>query len=196
MQQLCTQNSTVSDFLFGYHYIAGFSAHGKNGSVCTSAFLQHEYINHRKGPRSVVATVKEMRSTLQEKKFFQTPIVSSSRPIDDTTILHIVPPGSQKLRALLIGIKYSGDLGLQSSHSDCLRIRDMLIELHGFQQDNMIILMDDGTHDEPTKRNIEDAFIQLARDSQAGDVNFISFSGHGGRIIDRTGDELSGFDSK
>ena len=144
----------------------------------------------------MVATVKEMRSTLQEKKFFQTPIVSSSRPIDDTTILHIVPPGSQKLRALLIGIKYSGDLGLQSSHSDCLRIRDMLIELHGFQQDNMIILMDDGTHDEPTKRNIEDAFIQLARDSQAGDVNFISFSGHGGRIIDRTGDELSGFDSK
>ena len=25
VQQLCTPNSTVSDFLFGYHYIAGFS---------------------------------------------------------------------------------------------------------------------------------------------------------------------------
>ena len=172
------------------------TAHGKNGSVCTSAFLQHEYVNHRKGTRSVVASLKDMRSVLQGKKFLQTPIVSSSRPIDDTTILHIAPPGTQKRRALLIGIKYSGDLGLQSSHSDCLRIRDMLIELHGFCREDMIILMDDGTHEEPTKRNIEDGFIQLARDSQPGDVNFVSFSGHGGRVADRHGDEESGFDSK
>jgi len=97
---------------------------------------------------------------------------------------------------LLIGIRYSGSLQLRSSHADCLRVRDMLISVHQFPEENITILMDDNIHTDPTKRNIEDGFLRLSRESQPGDINFISFSGHGGRIQDREGDEESGFDSK
>jgi len=170
--------------------------YGTSGSVCTSAFLQHEYIHQGKGSKKVVKALKDMRRMLQEKKFYQTLQLSSSRPIDSETVLQVVPKGTKTKRALLIGIRYSGSLQLRSSHADCLRVRDMLISVHQFPEENITILMDDNIHTDPTKRNIENGFLHLARESQPGDINFISFSGHGGRIQDREGDEESGFDSK
>ena len=41
----------------------------------------------------------------------------------------------------------------------------------------MLILMDDGRHHPPTKRNIEDAFKRICEYSQDGDVVFIHYSG-------------------
>lgn len=58
----------------------------------------------------------------------------------------------------------------------------------------MLILMDDGKHPMPTKKNIETAFKRLNQYSQPGDVVFVSFSGHGGRVIDTSGDEDDGYD--
>ena len=84
---------------------------------------------------------------------------------------------------------------LKSSHSDCLNVRDFLVAKLGFRQEEMMILMDDGKHTPPTKRNIEDAFIMLTQYSRPGDVNFVSFSGHGGTIEDKDGDEEDGLDS-
>ena len=57
-----------------------------------------------------------------------------------------------------------------------------------------LILMDDGRHNEPTKRNIEDAFRRVTEYSKAGDVVFIHYSGHGGRVRDLSGDEDDGYD--
>jgi len=59
----------------------------------------------------------------------------------------------------------------------------------------MLVLMDDGRNHSPTRRNIEDAFQRMTQYSQAGDVVFVHYSGHGGRVRDVSGDEEDGYDS-
>ena len=46
----------------------------------------------------------------------------------------------------------------------------------------MLILMDDGRGHPPTRKNIIDAFVRITQYSNAGDVVFIHYSGHGGRV--------------
>jgi metacaspase-1 len=75
-----------------------------------------------------------------------------------------------------------------------LYVCQYLERVHGFEEKNMIILMDDGKHHTPTRRNIEDAFRRIVEYSQAGDVVFIHYSGHGGRVRDTSGDEEDGYD--
>jgi hypothetical protein len=58
----------------------------------------------------------------------------------------------------------------------------------------MLVLMDDGEHPSPTRKNIEAGFERLVRYSQPGDVVFVSFSGHGGQVRDASGDEDDGYD--
>ena len=58
----------------------------------------------------------------------------------------------------------------------------------------MLILMDDGRHHPPTRKNIEDAFRRITEYSNAGDVVFVHYSGHGGRVRDTSGDEEDGYD--
>jgi hypothetical protein len=174
---------------------------GKSGSACTSAFLQQQYKNKGK-PQTWVGTLKQMHASLQGMDYDQTPMLSSSRKIDLDTPLQIVPPRTLALapgrrRALLIGVNYVGQEGeLKSCHSDCLRIQEFLLNVHGFREADMTILMDDGQHVAPTKANMEDAFIRLSNDSRAGDAVFVSFSGHGGQTIDHAGDEETGFDTR
>ena len=60
------------------------------------------------------------------------------------------------------------------------------MNVHGFPENPelMTILLDDGQHKAPTHLNITEAFKSLSEQSQAGDVVFIQFSGHGGRVLD------------
>ena len=60
--------------------------------------------------------------------------------------MHVVPPGCVgNKRALLIGINYVGQKGaLKACHNDVNNIKDFLCDLHGFQERDMLILMDDG----------------------------------------------------
>jgi len=50
-------------------------------------------------------------------------------------------------------------------------------DVHGFKEENITILMDDGEHTEPTKENILAAYEKLASESQEGDVAFCHFAG-------------------
>lgn len=59
----------------------------------------------------------------------------------------------------------------------------------------MLILLDDGRAHAPTRRNIEDAFARICQYSQDGDVVWVHYSGHGGRVRDVSGDEEDGYDS-
>jgi hypothetical protein len=142
---------------------------------------------------SWVELLKEMRSTLREMGFAQTPQLSSSRLINvESEPMHICPPGSGRRRAVLIGINYTGQEGqLTACHDDCTNVAEYLTTVQGFDPAHMLILMDDGVHTAPTKRNIVMAFELLALYSQPGDVAFVSFSGHGGRVVDTSGDEVS-----
>jgi hypothetical protein len=66
-------------------------------------------------------------------------------------------------------------------------IKRYLIDRQGFAENDMLVLMDDGSKNPPTKKNIEDAFARVVEYSNAGDVVFIHYSGHGGRVKDLDG---------
>ena len=48
----------------------------------------------------------------------------------------------------------------------------------------MTVLLDDDKHKHPTHMNIVESLKSIAEQSQPGDVVFIQFSGHGGRVLD------------
>ena len=63
------------------------------------------------------------------------------------------------------------------------------MDVHGFQEENIQMLIDDKAYTRPTRMNITKAFKKLVNDSQPGDTCFVHFSGHGGKIKDYDGDE-------
>jgi Caspase domain len=69
-------------------------------------------------------------------------------------------------------------LSFSGCHNDARNIKKFLENVHGFRESEMLILMDDGRHHSPTKKNIEDAFKRITEYSQAGDVVFVHYSGH------------------
>lgn len=57
------------------------------------------------------------------------------------------------------------------------------------------MLLDDGFHKAPTYSSIIESFKKLSEESQPGDVVFIQFSGHGGRLIGSpSGDRVDTYD--
>lgn len=168
---------------------------GKAGGACTSTLLK--VLNENKGrPLSWIDLLQRMRSVLKHKGFDQVPQLSSSRMIDVGNPFHIVPPTSNgRRRAVLIGINYEGQQGqLSGCHNDAMNIKKYLMKKQGFKEQDMIVLMDDGRHKLPTKKNILEAFDRLVEYSKPGDVVFIHYSGHGGRVRDTSGDEADGYD--
>lgn len=79
---------------------------------------------------------------------------------------------------------------MSGCHNDVGNIKKYLINEQGFNESEMLILMDDGKHHPPTKRNIEDAFSRMTQYSKAGDIVFVHYSGHGGKVVDTSGDEV------
>jgi len=170
---------------------------GKAGGVCTSALLQVWYQNpHSFGEMTWVELLKEMGSILKQMKYDQVPQLSSSRLINvHSDPMYIAPPGSGRRRAVLIGINYVGQKGeLTACQTDCLNVAEYLTTVQGFDPLEILILMDDDEHTPPTKQNIMNAFELLTKYSQPGDVAFLSYSGHGGRVVDTSGDEKDGYD--
>lgn len=166
---------------------------GKAGGACTSALLQVLYKgDHAAGVMSWVECLRKMRTELNRMGYDQIPQLTSSRLIDVNKPMSIVPPGSTgRRRAVLIGINYTGQQGqLSGCHNDVKNIKKFLEKVHDFKESEMLILMDDGKHHAPTRRNIEDAFQRITQYSQAGDVVFVHYSGHGSRMPDLDGGTL------
>jgi hypothetical protein len=164
---------------------------GKAGGACTSALLQTLYRDDDQDDvrYSWAETLELMRDKIEEIGLNQQPQLSSSRPINVNEELHIVPPDCQGTkRALLVGINYVGEPNaLSGCQKDTRNVKEFLLDICGFQRENMLILMDDGKHHEPTKKLIEDGLSRLAEISEPGDCIFFQFSGHGGRLADRSG---------
>lgn len=173
---------------------------GRAGGACTAALLQVLYdrpsIASDNDNTSWVEVLRCMRENLDEQGFEQVPQLSSSRIIDVNermTIVNDYPSGVK--RAVLIGINYVGQQGeLSGCHNDVKNISSYLQQVHGFRSQNMITLMDDGRHENPTYDNIMRAFQWVVNESRAGDTVWIHYSGHGGRVADNDGDEDDGFD--
>uniref|UniRef100_A0A7S1VWZ7 Peptidase C14 caspase domain-containing protein n=1 Tax=Grammatophora oceanica TaxID=210454 RepID=A0A7S1VWZ7_9STRA len=166
---------------------------GRAGGACTSALLK---ILYRRQEMSWVALLREMRKILQSMGFSQIPQLTSSRMIDVNKTMYIVPPGSNGTkRAVLIGINYTGQQGaLSGCHNDLKNIKEYLKDVQGFEESDCLVLMDDNRHHNPTKQNIMNAFKRITEYANAGDVVFVHYSGHGGRLRDQDGDEDDGYD--
>lgn len=68
-------------------------------------------------------------------------------------------------------------------------MKDYIMTEHGFREKYMQILMDDDEHTSPTKANILKAYRKLIKSAEPGDAVFCHFSGHGGQVKDKDGDE-------
>ncbi|KAL1289593.1 hypothetical protein HN51_058004 [Arachis hypogaea] len=102
-------------------------------------------------------------------------------------------------RALLIGISYAKRSNrINGSLNDVNSIKYFLIHNLDFPIHSIRMLTDDREEKDPmripTKRNIVQAMKWLVEGSQAGDSLVFYFSGHGAREVDRSGDEIDGYD--
>ena len=110
----------------------------------------------------------------------QSPQLVTSRPIDAVNEeVWIVPPDCEGVkRALLMGVNYTGeDHALTSCHSDIRNMKQYLMQVHGVERENMLIIMDDDNHHQPTKQLFLDGLRRLCEISQPGDSIFVQFSG-------------------
>jgi len=94
-------------------------------------------------------------------------------------------------KALLVGINYTGtssELYGCINDVNCIKER---ISSKGFTSINTIT---DLTTKKPTRDNILSEFKSLLVNSQAGDLLFFLYSGHGSYALDRNGEEADGYD--
>ena len=120
-----------------------------------------------------------MRGMLSDKSFEQIPQLTSSRMLDVDTKFDLTPDDfSGTKRAVMIGINYVGQDGeLAGCHNDVLNMKEYLMDVHGFEEENITLLMDDGVNTDPTRSNISQAYMQIVQQSQPGDVVYLHYSG-------------------
>lgn len=105
-------------------------------------------------------------------------------------------PARAEIRALLVGVStYDESIGLTSLRGPANDVRLYRDVLAARGVTDMRILAD-GVEGGgvPTRAAILGALADLARDARAGDLVFISLSGHGTRQPDQNGDETDGLD--
>jgi metacaspase-1 len=114
----------------------------------------------------------------------QIPQLTSSRPLelDDTPFsLSSTSTNGQDgtSRALLVGINYIGQNGqLGGCHNDVWNVKKYLVEVQGFQEENILVLVDDGRNRHfPTRKNIIAALRQSVAQSMPGDSVYFHYSG-------------------
>jgi hypothetical protein len=98
-------------------------------------------------------------------------------------------------RALLIGVsEYRNENipDLRGPVNDVLLMRDVL-KKRGVEDIELLATGVDGA-EEPTRANILRGFASLAERTEAGDLVYVHFSGHGSRQLDLQGDETDGLD--
>mmetsp|Transcript_18335 Transcript_18335/g.42252 ORF Transcript_18335/g.42252 Transcript_18335/m.42252 type:complete len:665 (-) Transcript_18335:160-2154(-) len=136
--------------------------------------------------------LRKMKEEINHIEYAQVPTLGSTRKFDLNTPFSLVPESFDKKtgqkRSLLIGCNYNDTEGaeLKASYDDICSVKDYVVNVHGFPEteEMMTVLLDDNEHKPPTFMNIVEAFKSISEQSQPGDVVFIQFSGHGGRILD------------
>lgn len=171
---------------------------GRAGGACTSAMLQILYKDHQDTSADLTfqQVLLKMRNVLAKGKYQQIPQLSSSRPLDIHTTFDLVPEKcTGTRRAILIGINYVGQQGeLSGCHNDVKNMIEYIKNVHGFEDENITVLLDADGYTSPTHDNILAAYRKLVAESVSGDAVFCHYSGHGGKLKDDDGDEKDGYD--
>lgn len=171
---------------------------GRAGGACTSALLRILYKDEKvpEDDLSFTQVLTKMREDLAKKNFSQIPQLSASNPIDVDTDFDLVPAtATGTRRAVMVGINY---VGLQNEllgcHNDVLNMKKYIMNIHGFKEENITILMDDGYNKVPIKKNLMAAYKKIIEETKSGDAVFLHFSGHGAKLRDDDGDEDDNYD--
>jgi len=169
------------------------------GGACTSTLLNILYKDEQivEDTYSFTEILEQMRINLGKSGYTQIPQLTSLNPIDVTTDFQLIPEdASGTRRAVMIGINYVGHAQGQLSgcHNDVLNMKKYIMDVHGFEEENIVVLMDDGIHSSPTASNMIQAYQQIVADSEDGDAIFLHYSGHGTKLRDDNGDEDDGYD--
>ena len=131
-----------------------------------------------------ISVVNQMKELLDESKSRHLPHLSSTRFIDPSRKVTLSPTcsGASK-RALLVGIRYTGQEGLELSrcHTDVENMQKYLSDTHGYTVDEIEILMDDddSKYTVPLRDTILQSFDSLVASTHAGDTRVFFFAGHG-----------------
>jgi len=99
-------------------------------------------------------------------------------------------------KALLIGINYLRDPNnqLYGCINDAIQIKNYLIDVLGYKEQDITLLRDDMPDSLPTGKRIITELIKLINDSYNCSELFFHFSGHGTNIADGNSDETDGRD--
>ncbi|KAL7433666.1 hypothetical protein ACHAXH_005447 [Discostella pseudostelligera] len=172
---------------------------GQAGGACTSTLLNFLYADEKvpEEDLSFTEVLEKMRGHLKKKGFTQIPQLSSMNPIDVNHKFDLVPEtATGTRRAVMIGINYVGDSPgeLSGCWNDVLNMKRYIKRVHGFKDENIVVLLDDGKHTEPTYENIINAYKRVISQSEDGDAIFLHYSGHGTKLRDDESDEHDGYD--
>mmetsp|Transcript_38031 Transcript_38031/g.80112 ORF Transcript_38031/g.80112 Transcript_38031/m.80112 type:complete len:347 (-) Transcript_38031:287-1327(-) len=173
---------------------------GRAGGACTSTLLKILYADERvpEEDLSFTEVLEQMRAHLSSGGYTQIPQLSSMNPIDVSHKFDLVPDtATGTKRAVMIGINYVGDNPgeLSGCWNDVLNMKKYIMDVHGFEEDDIVILMDDGEHIEPTAENIINAYKTVVAEAEEGDAIFLHYSGHGTKLKDDDhNEEADGYD--
>ena len=146
---------------------------GRAGGACTSTLLNILYKDEQvpEDDLSFTEVLTKMRENLKKQGFTQIPQLTSANPIDVNTDFDLVPKtATGTKRAVMIGINYVGHNPgeLRGCHNDVLNMKKYIMDVHGFEEDNIHVLMDDGKHEEPTMKNMVAAYKKIVKESKSG----------------------------
>ncbi|CAB9509677.1 Metacaspase-1 [Seminavis robusta] len=173
---------------------------GRAGGACTSTLLSILYKDEKvpEDDLSFTEVLTAMRENLKKSGFSQIPQLTASGPIDVNTDFDLVPKtATGTKRAVMVGINYVGHSPgeLRGCHNDVGNMKRYIMEVHGFEEENIHVLMDDGKHEEPTMENMLNAYKKVVAESGDGDAVFLHYSGHGTKLRDDDdGEEADGYD--
>jgi len=148
---------------------------------CTEALLkaleEHE-------ERSCVELLWAMRRLIDGSRRHgerQVPVLSCSRQMDLSARFSLRHPrATGRCRALLVGIGYVGQEGLEmhAGHRNAAAMRKYLLG-HGYADSDVRVLADDKEHTQPTKSAIHAGLQWLVKGAAEGDSLVFHYSGHG-----------------
>jgi len=184
---------------------AGSSGNTKAAGAMTTSFKS---VIGKDMSVSSCRLIMEMRHFLKVHHFKQLPQLMSEQFLNLTDCFvpeaekeeEGIPPSLRPpvRKAVTIGINYlclpRGRGQLSGCINDSDTIMGLLTERFGFQDNQIRRLRDDRSDMMPTKANILEAFRWLTEGAQPGDHLFLHYSGHGGQMEDKSGDEQDGKD--
>lgn len=184
---------------------AGAAGNAKSAGAMTTAF---KVALQKSMCMSYHKIIDEMRTFLKEHRFQQKPqlmaeqflnltdcFLPEAEPPDDGPPPALRPPAR---RAVTIGINYLSLPRGRGQLAGCINDSDTIVELlkdtFGYEDSMIRRLRDDRQDMMPTRSNMLNAFNWLCGDAQPGDQLFLHYSGHGGQMEDKRGDEADGKD--